>query len=75
MTGDFINAIEYIVDSNGYHIQDKNREIIHYMNGRKGKLMYMALNIDMTKAYDRVDWEGALKEIMSMHVICNCCLE
>lgn len=43
-----------------------NHEIMHYMNGRKGKLTYMPLKIDMMKAYDRVDW-GVLKEIMRLH--------
>lgn len=32
-----------------------NHEIMHYMNGRNGKLTYMAFKIDIMKAYDRVD--------------------
>lgn len=43
-----------------------NHEIMHYMNGRKGKLTYMALKIDRMKAYNKVDW-GALKDIMKFH--------
>lgn len=43
-----------------------NHEIMHYMNGRKVKLTYMALKIDMMKAYNKVDC-GALKDIMKFH--------
>lgn len=42
----------------GQHITDNtilNQELMHFLNGRKGKTAYMALKIDMAKAYDRVE--------------------
>lgn len=38
-----------------------NHEIMHYMNGRKGKTAYMAPKIDTAKAYNKVDWHVVLK--------------
>lgn len=40
-----------------------NHEVMHYMNGKKGKSGFMAIKIDLPKAYDRVEW-GTLNVIM-----------
>lgn len=36
---------------------------MHYINGKKGKSGYMAIKINLAKAYDRVEW-GILNIIM-----------
>lgn len=53
------------------HIQDNtilNHEIMHFMNERRGTRGYMALKIDMAKAYDKVDW-GILGTILQLHEV------
>lgn len=32
-----------------------NQELMHFLHARKGSTAYMALKIDMAKAYDRVE--------------------
>ena len=42
-------------------------ETLHYMrNHRVGKIGYMALKLDMSKAYDRVEWEFMEKVMRKM---------
>lgn len=38
-----------------------NHEVMHYMNGKKGSTGFMAIEIDLAKAYDRVEW----------HILCQ----
>lgn len=33
-----------------------NHEIMHYLNSKKGKAGFMAIKIDLAKAYDKVEW-------------------
>lgn len=40
-----------------------DHELMHYMNGKKGKSEFIAIKIDLAKAYDRVEW-GTLNVIM-----------
>lgn len=41
-----------------------NHEIMRYMHSKKGHTGYMAIKIDLAKAYDRVEW-GVLNLIMA----------
>lgn len=40
-----------------------NHEIMYYLNKKKGKNGYMAIKLDLAKAYDRLEW-GILEELM-----------
>lgn len=51
------------------HITDNtilNHEIMHHLNLKKGNVAYMALKIDMAKAYDRVEW-NVLLQLLQLH--------
>lgn len=43
-----------------------NHKIMCYLKSRKGKTGYMAVQVDMTKAYDMVEWD-VLFRIMAAH--------
>lgn len=34
-----------------------NHEVMNYLNSKKGKTCFMAIKVDMTKAYDMVEWD------------------
>lgn len=55
------------------NIQDNtilNHEIMHFMNERKGKLGFMALKIEMAKAYDKMD-QGILGKIQQLYGVAS----
>ena len=42
-------------------------EFFHYLSTKRaGKVMHMALKLDMSKAYDRVDWVFLAKIMQKM---------
>lgn len=41
-----------------------NHKIMHFLNKKKGRLGYMAITLDLAKAYDRIEW-GVLIHIIS----------
>ncbi|KAL0456049.1 UNVERIFIED_CONTAM: LINE-1 retrotransposable element O protein [Sesamum latifolium] len=42
------------------------QEIMHYLHGKKGKKGLMAIKIDLSKVYDRVEWPFLLKLLESV---------
>ncbi|KAL3844844.1 hypothetical protein ACJIZ3_002247 [Penstemon smallii] len=47
-----------------------SQEIMHYLHKRKGKKGYLAIKVDLSKAYDRVEWE-LLKVILHNLGVCH----
>lgn len=41
-------------------------ELMHHINRKKGSLNLMAVKLDLSKAYDKVEW-GVLKQILVLH--------
>lgn len=67
----------------GRHIQDNVvlvKELFHIMSRLKGKKGFFAINIDLEKAYDRMDWDFLNKVLMEIElpedfkrVMVDCC--
>ncbi|KAL3833012.1 hypothetical protein ACJIZ3_007748 [Penstemon smallii] len=47
-----------------------SQEIMHYMHTRKGKKGFLALKVDLSKAYDRVEWK-LLLHILEKVGVCS----
>lgn len=43
-----------------------NHEVMSYLNAKKGKKSFMAIEVDMAKAYDMVEWD-VLKRVLQTH--------
>lgn len=41
-----------------------NHEVMWYLNSRRGKLGYVAIKVDMTKAYDMVEWDALVVSLL-----------
>lgn len=69
--GNYLETIIYpskLAFITNWFIQDNvivNHEIMLYLNRKKGKKGYMAVKVDLAKAYDRVEW-GVLPQVLQL---------
>ena len=56
----------FIRNRNGFHNVIVAQEVIHKMRNAKGKRGYMAIKIDLEKAYDRLDWNFIIDSLRDL---------
>lgn len=52
-----LNQCSFVPSRHSYDNIVVSQEVIHFMHGMKGKKCFMAIKIDLEKAYDRLSWE------------------
>ena len=43
------------------------QELIHSLDSKKGKMGFMAINVDLAKAYDKLEWNFIQKILKDFH--------